>query len=294
MLANSPRTSQYGHYVDNHFRELIDQFQPSVLWNDIAYPIEGNLKDLIAYYYNTISDGVVNDRWTQIPKVARFLEHSIILKYIINKIAQKVVKSSGFEGKPPRGIGDYCTPEYAPSLQLHSYKWECCRGIGRSFGFNRMETAEHYLSNETLIHSFIDIVSKNGNLLLNIGPQANGEIPPLQKERLLALGNWLTKFGGAIFDTSPWSRPTAITREQTHIRFTTKGKDLFLIVLRPPRGSPVIIPELKIHPESKAFIGDTEDRTQWRQIGSELELQEPNLLDEEYAYTIRFQNALLD
>ena len=46
-------------------RELIDRYQPSVLWNDISWPAGGNLAELFAYYYNAVEDGVVNDRWVE-------------------------------------------------------------------------------------------------------------------------------------------------------------------------------------------------------------------------------------
>ena len=220
LLSNAPSTEEYGVYVDKHYRELIDKFQPSVLWNDIAYPIKGGLLDVIAHYHNSVPEGVVNDRWSQIPKIARILHRTFIIRKLIGYIAAKVVKNGGFEGKPPKGIADYSTPEYEPNTDLRSYKWESCRGIGRSFGYNQMETPEHYLTSEDLIRSFVDIVSKNGNLLLNIGPKANGEIPELQKERLDALGKWLGKYGEGIFATRPWDIAEITSKEGYKIRFT--------------------------------------------------------------------------
>ena len=79
-------------------------------------------------------------------------------------------------------------------------KWEACRGIGHSFGFNRNAPDDDLLSVDALVHLLVDIVSKNGNLLLNVGPAADGRIPHAQAERLLGLGWWLKVNGEAIYD----------------------------------------------------------------------------------------------
>lgn len=81
---------------------------------------------------------------------------------------------------------------------------DSCRGIGNSFGFNRNETNEDLLSTTAPVHMLADIVSKNGNLLLNVGPTADGVIPWHQAERLLGLGWWLRTNGDAIYGTRPW------------------------------------------------------------------------------------------
>ena len=72
---------------------------------------------------------------------------------------------------------DFETPEYASFSEIRKKKWESCRGIGASFGYNRIEGFEQYQSVESLVRSLVDIVSKNGNLLLNVGPMADGTIP---------------------------------------------------------------------------------------------------------------------
>ena len=69
MLA-VPHDRRYVEYVTAHVRELIDRYKPSVLWNDISWPTAGGLPELFAYYYNTVEDGVVNDRWNE-PELAR-------------------------------------------------------------------------------------------------------------------------------------------------------------------------------------------------------------------------------
>ncbi len=64
------------------------------------------------------------------------------------------------------------TPEYTSFSEIREEKWEACRGIGHAFGYNQVEGPAHYLSIEDLGRSFVDLVSKNGNLLLNVGPMA--------------------------------------------------------------------------------------------------------------------------
>ena len=60
----APQDRRYREYVTAQVRELIDSYEPSVLWNDIAWPSGGNLAELFAHYYNSVDDGVINDRWS--------------------------------------------------------------------------------------------------------------------------------------------------------------------------------------------------------------------------------------
>ncbi len=102
------------------------------------------------------------------------------------------------------------------------------------------------LSVDELVDSFVDIVSKNGNLLLNVGPKADGSIPELQKERLLGLTKWLDINGEAIFDTRPWIEAEGkLEGEGTGIRFTQKGDVVYVILLDEPKDRRVMISSLK-------------------------------------------------
>ena len=205
-------TDEFARYADAHWRELMDLYQPSILWNDIGYPKQGDLANIFADFYNSTPDGLVNNRF-----------------------------EIGIEGEPRRHH-DFTTPEYSRMDEITDYKWETCRGLGFSFGYNSIEGPEHTIAEDKLIQLLVDIVSKNGNLLLNVGPRPDGSIPELQRERLEALGRWLRTNGEAIFGTRPWTRPDAKTADGLDVRFTRKGGDVFAVVFGDPAGRPVTIP----------------------------------------------------
>ncbi len=113
------------------------------------------------------------------------------------------------------------------SKQVIPHSWEECRGIGHSFGYNRAETLEDYASSDALVALLVDTVSRGGNLLLDIGPAADGRIPVIMEERLLQIGAFLKTNGEAIYGTRRWHE----TGEGERVRYTSKGGAVYAIVL---------------------------------------------------------------
>ncbi len=262
------QTPEFIEYVDYHWRELIDHYQTSLLWNDIGYPGNAPLLELLAYYYNTIPDGVVNDRFGQVTS-QDLPEH------------EEVVRN------PDKGHFDFTTPEYSSYNRIVEKKWEATRGIGFSFGYNRAEGPDSYLSTEKAVRMFVDIVSKNGNFLLNVGPMADGTIPELQRECLEGLGAWLAVNGEAIFDTRPWVEADGETTSGIPVRYTQKGGAVYATLLDTPRGDRVTIASLRASdPTTVHLLGHPEALT-WQQEGPNLTIELPHGLASAPAYTFK-------
>lgn len=98
--------------------------------------------------------------------------------------------------------GDYFTPEqHIPPQGLSGRDWETCQPINDSWGYKSYDN--NFKSTKTLLHNLIDIVSKGGDYLLNVGPDANGVIPRPEQDRMLEIGKWLKVNGEAIYDSGP-------------------------------------------------------------------------------------------
>ena len=178
----------FAAFTAAQLRELIDRFAPDILWNDIDWPDAGkydgpdSLQQLFRDHLAAVPDGMINDRW----------------------------------GVPVHGV---LTREYQDITSVQAEPFESTRGLGLSFGYNADESAEHALDGTALIRLLVDVVSKNGNLLINVGPRADGSVPALQSAALEQLGEWLAAHGEAIYGTRPWFHD-AVTTPPDRVRFT--------------------------------------------------------------------------
>lgn len=170
-------------FVDEHyhpqFKDLVERYQPDIMWGDGEWEMKAKdwkSADLIAWLYNESSvkeSIVINDRW----------------------------------GKEIRKHhGGYFTTEYEAGGDEFDRPWEECRGMGFSFGYNQSEDAWDYNSPKVLVLTLVNIVSNGGNLLLDIGPDSRGNIPPIMQDRLLEMGKWLKINGEAIYGTKKWKQ----------------------------------------------------------------------------------------
>lgn len=201
-------------YVDGRMlpqlKDLVCRYEPDMVWTDgeWEHPSETwRSTEFLAWLYNEspVRDRVVvNDRW----------------------------------GKETRGRhGGFYTTEYdlsasqADNMSKSTHPWEECRGIGGSFAYNRAETLEHYSTTRELVTTLIERVARGGNLLLDIGPKADGTIPLVMQDRLLGIGKWLETNGEAIYGSQPWVR--ASDNKADGVCYTTVGSDLYVHITRP-------------------------------------------------------------
>ncbi|MEV6508356.1 alpha-L-fucosidase [Streptomyces sp. NPDC051642] len=122
---------------------------------------------------------------------------------------------------------DFTTPEYTTYENTVVAKWESSRGLDPfSYGYNRATPDDGYMTAEEIVRNLVDIVSKNGNFLLDIGPRADGSIPEIMQTRLRETGRWLRVNGEAIYDTTYWSRMAQLGDD---LRFTVRPDEAFYI-----------------------------------------------------------------
>lgn len=172
-------------YVSEHmipqFKDLVTKYKPSIIFSDGEWELSDTAwksEALLAWLFNespVAKEVVVDDRW-----------------------------GSNTRGKNTGAT--YSTSEYGSGMDA-SVTWEESQGIGHSYGYNRNENLSDYKNSHDLILMLVDIVSRGGNLLLDIGPAADGRIPVIMQQRLTDMGAWLTTNGEAIYGTKAYSQP---------------------------------------------------------------------------------------
>jgi len=182
-------------YMIPQAAEFIDKYNPDLIWYDGEWGVPAvdiGTYDVAAYFYN-VNEGkkgvAVNDRWG-------------------NGESEELVGKFTKE-KPRKWLrtvrGDFYTNEYGDTAECLDpakyHPWEACRGISQSFGNNWQDNESNVISSKEFIIMFADMVAHGGNLLLIVNLDGQGEIPEIQKARLLDIGAWLKKYGEAIYST---------------------------------------------------------------------------------------------
>lgn len=168
--------------------------------------------------------------------------------------------------------GDFSTPEqHVPPTGL-DYDWEVCMTMNTSWGYKHYD--HNWKSFQTLIRMLVDIASKGGNLLLNVGPTAEGEIPGPSVERLQAMGKWMAVSGESIYGTEaspffklPWGKCTC--------RKTGDGTTLYLHVFNWPENQLLRVPGISTKVGSVTLLAEGGQELSFRPEGDDLLIDLP-------------------
>jgi len=192
-----------------------------------------------------------------------------VLQEVAGQYPQMLVNNRLYRPWP----GDFTTPEqHVPPTGL-DYDWEVCMTMNTSWGYKHYD--DNWKSSQKLIRMLVDIASKGGNLLLNVGPTAEGLIPEPSVERLKEIGKWMAVNSESVYGTGaspffklPWGRCT--------VKETQKGTTLYLHVFNWPGDKVLRVPGLKSKVKTAYLLSDKEQLLSFEPDGGDLLVHVPN------------------
>ena len=264
--------TESGYYLP---LELVDKYR--IPENEYVNHMNSQLKELVKNYKPSLifADGGEWDGSYEYWQTKEFLTWL----YNTSPIKDEVVVNDRFAKDMPGKHGDYYSSEYQDTDAVHSgHPWEESRGVGGSYGFNRAENIDDYSTSEELIHELVDIVCRGGNLLLNVGPTADGRIPVIMQQRLLDIGEWLEVNGEAIYETRNRAAGNQSDGDQK-LYFTTKPGSIYCMFSQWEKDLSIDL--LNSEKVSDVKLLGWEGVINWKIEGQELQIELPRMgLDE--------------
>jgi alpha-L-fucosidase len=255
---------------------LLTQYRPDLLWFDeIDMKSDAQVEDLYQSIRTLRPECVVNSR----------------------------IKGCRFPDQIPPPHCDYITSGDNEILdKTLGFEWENPGSMNTSYGYNQND--HNWVDAKEIVFRLVDIVSKGGNYLLNVGPTSEGLIPQPCIHRLMKVGAWVETNQEAIYGTSPWrvfhdgplnneaaNAPKKNTGSPVDIRFTAKGNSIYAICLARPDKDVLVraLGKRRLSDKTIAAVSmlGSKDEVKWRQTDDELTLSVPREKPCRYAFVYR-------
>jgi len=230
-----PDMDRYTAYLKGQLKELVTTYHPGILWFDGEW-----------------EDAWTHERGVDLYNYLRALDPALIVNNRVDK------GRAGMSGHTTdaKFKGDYGTPEQEiPATGFgKGVAWESCMTLNETWGFKASDT--QWKSAAILIHNLIDIASKGGNYLLNVGPTGEGEIPAASLERLAVIGTWMQTNGECIHGTTASVFPKVSWDGRSTTRRTPEGKTrIYLQLFSRPKDGKLVVNSLLNRPDEASILG---------------------------------------
>lgn len=246
---------RFREYLHGQVAEIAQRYHPAVMWFD------GEWESTWSHEYGV-----------ELFKLCRELDPWMLVN---NRVDVHRGGMGGFS-QSDEAVGDFGTPEQEiPATGMAGVDWETCMTMNDHWGFNAADT--NWKSSRDCIRMLVDVASKGGNYLLNVGPRADGTFPPEAIERLAAIGAWMKKHASAIHGTS--ASPFE-SLEWGRVTYRRDGDDtvLFLHVFERPKSGEIVLPGLGNDPLSAGFLAGPRQLLGVRRKGADLAVELPENL----------------
>lgn len=227
LLYGNIEEEQFSQYWYDQIVEVLDLYHPDIIWFDswFNYMPEDKVKEMVAYYFNQEKKN----------------NQEVVIAYKQNDLPTTV----GVHDIEQGGRRDVSELPWMTDITISDRSWSYVEG-------------QQYKSTAIVLRNLIDVVSKNGVVLLNLSPKADGSIPEAQRQVLTEMGNWFEANGEAIFETRPWvmygfgdakadqgefgGQSATVAYTASDVRFTQSkdGKTLYMILLGEPKAGQTI------------------------------------------------------
>ncbi len=273
---SNPDFSRYAEtYLKPQVKELVDNYDPAVLWFDGEWIPEWT-----------------HEMGLELYSFVRSLKPDILINNRVDKGRQGM---QGMTRTDQRYAGDFGTPEQEILEGTSALDWESCMTMNDTWGYKSAD--DNWKSAETLIHNLVDIAAKGGNYLLNVGPTAEGLIPPPSVERLAEMGDWMDVNAEAIYGSRPWVH----YEDGDAVRYTHTGGDHVYAVSLGWPGDQLTLHHVKPEPGSEIYLLGYDQPVAWSFDDADgLTITLPEALQDEtlrpckYAYSFKIDGEAVE